>query len=138
MILIHGRLVLTNSLLLDNCALLWIGASPKCLSAEALQRIESASSLCVSAVTLWEIAFKNRLGKLELSHPPKEWFDKVCRYYDITVLPLTPQIMVDAAALPLHHRDPADRFIIATALSQVLDVVSADGRFREYGVQTIA
>ena len=125
------------SLLLDTCALLWLGGAPERLSPAARTRIEQTPFLHVSPVSLWEIALKHRLGKLELSLPPGEWFETLKRAYGFSLLPLDESIMLESAQLPLYHRDPADRFIIATAKIHSLDIVTGDERFAQYGVNTL-
>ena len=76
--------------------------------------------------------------KLELSLPPEEWFGVLQKAYGFTLLPLDEEVMLTAARLPLHHRDPADRFIIATAQIHLLEVVTADSRFAQYGIKTLS
>ena len=125
------------SLLLDTCALLWLGGAPERLSPAARSRIEHTMLMYVSPVSRWEIALKHRIGKLELSLPPDEWFEMLKRAYGFSVLPLDEPVMIEAARLPLIHRDPADRFIIATAKIHSLDIVTGDGRFAQYGVNTL-
>lgn len=127
-----------TSLLLDTCALLWLGGDPERLSASARRRISIVPSLYASPVSIWEIALKHRLGKLELSLPPEEWFGVLQKAYGFTLLPLDEEVMLTAARLPLHHRDPADRFIIATAQIHLLEVVTADSRFAQYGIKTLS
>ena len=77
--------------------------------------IENAWYLYASPVSLWEIIFKCQIGKMELKQSPRDWFKQLKDEYDIKMLPLTEEAAALAAELPLHHRDPADRFIIATA-----------------------
>ena len=125
------------SLLLDTCALLWLGAAPGRLSLPTRMRIEQTPFIHVSPVSLWEIALKYKLGKLELSLPPGEWFGTLKRAYGFSLLPLDESVMLESARLPLFHRDPADRFIIATAKIHSLDIVTGDGRFAQYGVNTL-
>ena len=88
-------------------------------------------------MTLWEIMFKYRIGKLKLDLAPRDWLELVEEKFELTVLPLERKTMLAAADLPLHHRDPADRFIIATALENDLPVVTSDDKFEKYGVKTI-
>ena len=68
---------------------------------------------------------------------PREWFDSVVKMYGIDVLKLSADDMLLSAELPWLHKDPADRFIIATALKNGFMVVTADGNFGKYGVKTI-
>lgn len=126
-----------KSLLLDTCALLWLAISPERISADARRQISRCEYLYVSAVSLWEITFKYRIGKLKLDLDPRDWLELVEEKFVLTVLPLERKAMLDAANLPLHHRDPADRFIIATALENDLSVVTSDEKFEKYGVKTI-
>lgn len=126
-----------GSLLLDTCALLWLGGAPERLSRTARMRIEQTPFIHVSPVSIWEIALKHRLGKLKLSLPPDMWFAKLKWAYGFSLLPLDESVMLESARLPLFHRDPADRFIIATAKIHSLDVVTGDARFAQYGVNTL-
>ena len=103
-----------NSALLDTCTLIRLGGYPETLSDEARATIENAWYLFVSPISLWEIVFKHKIGKLELAQPPKEWFATLKHEYELQTIPLTEEVMTHAAELPLHHRDPADRFIMRT------------------------
>ena len=126
-----------TAVLLDTCALIWLGFGDENLSLVAKQRIEESEIVYVSPVSLWEISNKYRQGKIELPQVPREWFKNVCARHRLTTLPLTNEIMIAAGELPEHHKDPADRFIIATALENDLPVVTSDDKFEKYGVKTI-
>ena len=128
---------MTDSLLLDTCALLWLASGSRSLSNSTRAAISNASVVCVSPVTAWEIAVKAAKGKIVLPCPAREWFDAVVRRYDIDVLKLSSDDMLRAAELPWLHKDPSDRFIIATALNNDFTVVTSDGNFPKYGVRTI-
>ena len=125
------------ALLLDTCALLWLGNTPERFSVQAIEAIESAPFLYASPISLWEVALKNQMGKLMLAMSPEEWFSTLKSEYGISILQMNEAIALKAATLPLLHRDPADRFIIATAMSRGLTIVTADRRYADYGVQTI-
>ena len=126
-----------DSLLLDTCALLWLASGSRSLSKSARSAISNAQVVCVSPVTAWEIAVKVAKGKIVLPCPAREWFDAVASLYDIDVLKLSADDMLRSVELPWHHKDPADRFIIATALKNDFTVVTSDGNFPKYGVRTI-
>ena len=128
---------MTDALLLDTCALLWLASGDQALSENARSMIEEAPVLYVSAVTAWEIAVKASKGKIQLPLSPREWFNAVVKLYDIDVLKLSADEMLKATELPWLHNDPADRFIIATALKNDFTVATADGNFGKYGVRTI-
>lgn len=128
---------MTDALLLDTCALLWLASGDRALSARARSLIENAPVVYVSPVTAWEIAVKASKGKIQLPISPREWFDSVVEMYGIDVLKLSADDMLKSAELPWLHKDPADRFMIATALKNGFMVVTADGNFGKYGVKTI-
>ena len=128
---------MTSGLLLDTCALIWLATGDSALSKAAKEKIADSAILCVSPVSAWEIAVKASKEKIILPCPAREWFDAVVKRYDIEVLRITSDEMLAAAELPWIHRDPADRFIIATAKIQSLTVVTADTNFPKYGVETI-
>lgn len=122
------------NLLLDTCALLWLSSGAPELSPGARRRIDNAYVVHVSPISLWEIARKVRKGTLRLPMPPEEWFARARRQHDLTLLPLSEEVMYLAASLPEHHKDPADRFIIASALLNSLDIITSDRHFPAYGV----
>ena len=124
-------------MLLDTCALLWLASDSKELSPAARKRIQTTPDLHVSAITGFEIALKNRFGKLVFPAQPDEWLETVLLHHRIDVVPLDLQICTAAAQLPTIHRDPCDRFIIATARVNHWPVVTADARFADYGVEIV-
>ena len=91
----------------------------------------------MSPVSLWEIANKYRQGKLKLALPPREWFAKACEKYRLTTLPISNETMFLAGEMTEHHRDPADRMIIAAAKLADVAVVTADRNFPLYGISVI-
>ena len=128
---------MTDALLLDTCALLWLASGDRSLSKAGRAAISDAPVVYVSPVTAWEIAIKVFKGKIVLPCAAREWFDSVVRLYDIEVLKMSSDDMLRAAELPWLHKDPADRFIIASALANDFTVVTSDGNFPKYGVRTI-
>ncbi len=128
---------MTDAVLLDTCALLWLGIGSSSLSLSARQTIEETETVFVSPVSLWEISNKYRQGKLKLSLPPREWFTRVCEKYRLTTLPISNETMFLAGEMEEHHRDPADRIIIASAKLANVAVVTADRNFPLYGISVI-
>ncbi len=122
-------------MLLDTCALLWLAEGGKHLAKETLERIEQAPVVYVSAISAFEIAVKCRSGKLRLPVPAAEWFRGVVDHHGLAVQPLDWDVCITAAELPPIHRDPCDRFIIATAKRLNLMVVTCDQIFRSYGIE---
>ena len=126
-----------NRLLLDTCAILRLASGEGRLSQRALSAIGKASVVFVSPISLWEIALKARDGNLTLPNEPAEFFGDVVANYELTVAPLSLEVMAKAVELPQHHKDPADRFLVATALLNNLSVVTTNRRFAQYGVEVL-
>lgn len=110
----------------------WVAPETGPLSENLQQTIDEAPRLAVSAVSCWELAYLVRMGKIALSLPLAAWFEAALAESSVEALPLTCDITRLAAELPLIHRDPADRFIIATALWHQCPLVSLDSEFRYY------
>jgi PIN domain nuclease of toxin-antitoxin system len=124
------------NLLLDTCALLALadGALPDA----AAGVLRKAPEAYVSIISPWEVAIKVAGGKLRLVEPPVHWFRGLVDRYDLREAPLDAGIVCAAAALPLVHRDPFDRVIVALAQAHGLTVLTSDENIRKYaGVKTI-
>jgi PIN domain nuclease of toxin-antitoxin system len=119
------------TLLIDTHALLWYLLAPEKLSPPALARMkEPHQQVNVSVASVWEAAIKVGIGKLEVPSDLTEGIRLVgFQYQDIE-----PEDAWAAGRLPLHHRDPFDRMIIAQALRRNLPVLTRDPRFEAYGV----
>ena len=126
-----------NRVLCDTCALIWLATGDAKLSRVARNVIRDAELLYFSSISIWEIARKVKAGELEIPVSPTLFADMIVKQYGMKELPLDNAIMLRASALPEIHKDPADRFIIATALLTDCVVVTGDHRFQEYGVETI-
>ncbi len=122
-------------LLLDTHTLLWFLANDPKLSATAKTAIEDpVNERWLSLTSLVEIALENRLGKLPLPEPFGTMFPADLVSEDIHLLPLEPQHIEPLTMLPLHHKDPFDRLLAATALVERLTLASIDSAFDAYGV----
>lgn len=125
---------------LDTCTLLWLAAGSRELSPAAARAIERADEAIVSAISLTEIHRLLRRGQIELPTTQRtldRWFLRVLDRHRLVCEPITPEIAHRAELLPWHHRDPADRFILATAASRKCPVLSPDDRFHDYPVTTV-
>jgi PIN domain nuclease of toxin-antitoxin system len=119
-------------LLVDTHALLWWLADDPGLSPAARDTIaERTNEPLVSTASVWEIAIKRSLGKLEV---PDDLPDRISEN-GFDWLAVAPQHAWQVGELPAHHRDPFDRLLIAQALVEGLPVVTADARFGAYGVE---
>ncbi len=124
--------------LLDTCALLWLGQGGGRLSQDALQQIEAATVVYVSAISGFEIGVKVAKGKLTLPARPAEWLATIIQHHNLRELPVDLAASVRSAELPAFHTDPVDRILIATAETRGLRVVTADAAFAQYGVEVIS
>ena len=123
--------------LLDTCALLGLTRIGSPLSRPAARAVKTAPELFVSPISSWEIAIKQASGKLHLPTPAHDWFTESCRYYHLTVIPLDAATLCAGAALPLLHRDPFDRVLIATALAHHLPLLTSDKKIPTYPGLTV-
>lgn len=89
----------------------------------------------VSAITGFELGVKWTRRKLDLPIPPSEWLTAALEHHALAVVPLDIETCVSATQLPPIHRDPCDRFLIATARRNRWPVVTADEVFRRYDVE---
>lgn len=110
----------------------WLDPDVRPLPRGVLDRIETADQLAVSAISCWELALLLRRGRLGLTLPLAQWTDWALRDSGVICLPIQREIAMLAANLPEHHRDPADRLIIATALHHGIHLASLDGNFPAY------
>jgi PIN domain nuclease of toxin-antitoxin system len=121
-------------LLLDTQIVLWQLQGTRTVRGEARVAIERATELAFSVVSFAEIGVKAAIGKLTV---PADLHDHVLRS-GLRILGLAPDHGLFVAHLPLYHRDPFDRLLIAQARCEGLTIVTADPRFSEYGIQVIA
>ena len=126
-------------LLLDTCAVLRLanGEFGK-FSRSAMDAMREAGMLYVSPISEWEISLKWKQGGIKLPLEPRELMRKMVDAYSLSLVPLSEEVMFRATELPDIHKDPADRFIIATALLGNMVVVTTDHRFQQYGVSVVS
>jgi PIN domain nuclease of toxin-antitoxin system len=123
-----------NALLLDSHALLWWEEDDTRLSERARERMERPDSeVLFSAVSLWELAIKQALGKLRL---PDSLMSRLAEE-GFRELSITAAYGLLAGELPRHHNDPFDRMLVAQARSEGLTIVTADRRIAAYDVPVL-
>ena len=121
-------------LLLDTNSLIWWRNNDSQLRTRAADAVrDPANDIVVSVAALCEIAIKRTLGKLQFS----EDFAAMMADEGFQLLPITYAHLQALDALPLHHRDPFDRMMIAQALAEGIPIATADRRFAAYGVQIV-
>ena len=124
------------ALLLDTNVILFGLMEPTRIPAHVRRQIETANIVCVaSVVSLYEIGLKSALGKL----PIPAGFDLInyLQRADIGLLEIKPQHALTAARLPLEHRDPWDRLIVAQCLVEGHQLVSSDTNISALGIGRI-
>lgn len=124
-------------LLLDTHALIWFINGDKRLPDKSIEIIKNTKIKCfVSIASIWEIAIKISLGRLDLNGGFDE-ISKIMIRYDIEILPLAFNHIHKLLSLEFHHRDPFDRIIIAQGLVENMTIVSKDENFPKYNVQLL-
>jgi PIN domain nuclease of toxin-antitoxin system len=102
------------------------------LPAPVLAKLQTAPDLAVSAVSCWEAAYLARKGRIHLPLPISQWLLEALAGSGIACIPLDETMAATAAGLSDIHRDPADRFIIATALLTGRQLLTLDGVIAQY------
>ncbi len=125
---------MAQSLLLDTHTLLWAIDGGRQLRQVARDAIFHDSRVYVSAASYWEIAIKTAIGKLQPAENPLEFIQGS----GFTELPITFRHAEIAASLPLHHRDPFDRMLVAQAQAEALTIVTDDSQITRYDVATMS
>ncbi len=126
-------------ILLDTCALLWIDNEPSRFSQHVKKLfVKHSGAIFVSAISAFEIALKHRKKKLTLPMPPFEWYSLALDFHGLREVPVNGTIAILATELPMHHCDPCDRIIIATAMKTDCRIVTPDTLIHQYSeVKTV-
>ncbi len=126
---------------LDTHAWVWWVAGDPRLSDAARDEIEIAmgtGSLVVSSISAWEVAMLVRRGRLELTMPVEDWVARSEALPFLRFVPVDTRIALRSVGLTDLHDDPADRIIVATAVSLGARLVTRDRRLQAYqGVETL-
>ena len=121
-------------LLLDaNAFVWWVTSSPRLTATARAAITDEVNEIVVGIGAIWELTIKRSLGKL---HFPFD-FEAELRKENFPVLPISFAHLRKLDGMPLHHRDPFDRLLIAQALAEGIPVATADRRFAAYGVQIV-
>ena len=127
------------SYLLDTSSFLWFVNDDRKLSVGTLELLENPGiDIYLSLASVWEIAIKARLGRgLELPRPFPEFIDAVLDNYDFIILDIAVLHLKQVAELPLIHRAPFDRLLIAQSLAENLPIITNDRAFDAYQIQRV-
>ena len=121
------------SYLLDTGVWLWSVWEPARMSRPARDIMADATQeIYLSAVTSWEVAIKTASGRLQIPEPPATYVPSRMVMQGLRPLPISHQHALAVFGLPMHHRDPFDRLLIAQAVVENMIVLTADGEFRKY------
>lgn len=124
--------------LLDTHSFLWFIADSPRLSAIGRTVIESADNrVFLSVASVWEMAIKISLGKLNLPQPFEIFIVQQISLNRIELLDITVRHTALVSSLPFHHRDPFDRLLIAQAQTESMPIVGGDAAFDAYGITRV-
>lgn len=122
-------------ILLDTHVWLWaIGAPDRLPVPVREQMADPAAELYLSVAAVWEIGIKHAAGKLRYSGSPQTQIPIHIQRSGVAILGITVEHALRAAALPMHHRDPFDRLMLAQAAEAQLVFATSDTRLEAYGV----
>jgi len=125
-------------LLIDTHALIWFAEDSPRLSRVAKNHFESGENvLHYSIASVWEMAIKHKLGKLELMLPLDAEFRQGLVEQGVAEVPVHFEHVLKTMSLPLHHRDPFDRLLVAQALVENCAIVSQDSVLDAYPIRRI-
>jgi PIN domain nuclease of toxin-antitoxin system len=123
-------------LLLDTHAFLWFLLDEPRLSGIAKSLIsDPLNEVEVSPASYWEVAIKIALGKYSLPEPYQVFIEREIASNCMRILPIEPRHAAALTTMPMHHRDPFDRLIVAQALVEGVPLVSGDPKLDLYGVR---
>ena len=126
------------SFLLDTCTFLWWVTGDDALSEAAVNTIvDPANEVWMSAVSVWEIAVKHDLGRLDLPEPPDRLIPRLRDAHGIAALPLEEEDVLHVGRLPALHRDPFDRMLVCQAIARGMAILTPDEHVRQYPVRSL-
>ncbi|MFZ1028949.1 MAG: type II toxin-antitoxin system VapC family toxin [Limnoraphis robusta] len=125
-----------SSILLDTHAFIWLSEDDQSLPTSLRDRIEATDNVFVSIASFWEISIKVTIGKIVLQND----FNDIEDRFEATRFKLLPISIKDTILLhqlPLHHKDPFDRILIAQAMNRSFPIVSRDSTFDAYPISRV-
>jgi PIN domain nuclease of toxin-antitoxin system len=122
--------------LMDTCAFLWFLDDDGQLSKNARDVIGKSKELYFSIASMWEIAIKKTINKLDIDESVTD-IERICDDYSITILPIKTKYLERLQKLPVIHSDPFDRLIMATALEEGMKLITHDSKIQKYNIDLI-
>ncbi len=127
-----------EALLLDTHTFLWLATDDKRLSLTARELVlDSSTELFLSVASVWEMAIKKSLGRMELAIPLRRLVEEQLRDLRTDLLEIRCEHALLVETLPFHHRDPFDRLLVAQAMEEKLSLLSADKQLDPYPVDRV-
>jgi PIN domain nuclease of toxin-antitoxin system len=124
--------------LIDTHAFVWAVRSPNHIPGRAREILANPEAkLFLSIVVPWEIAIKSGLGKLMDAEEILDNFESLMAAGGYRILETSSQHVIQSGRLPLYHKDPFDRLLVAQALELRVPIISLDDVFDRYGVKRI-
>ncbi|MDZ8223651.1 MULTISPECIES: type II toxin-antitoxin system VapC family toxin [unclassified Nostoc] len=125
-------------LLLDTHTFIWYVTDNSRLSNQVVELINNENNeILLSIASLWEIAIKQNLGKLSFNQPFEIFITQQLNLNDFRLLDIKISHVTVVATLPLHHRDPFDRILIAQSVVENIPLLSADKIFDAYPIRRV-
>lgn len=115
--------------------MLWALGAPERLSPQARQRVNDGDNV-ISVGSYWEVVVKTQKGLLSIADLPT-WWRRSTELLNAKILPIRASHVTALAALPLLHKDPFDRILIAQAIAEGFDFVTNDEPVKKYSVKTV-
>lgn len=120
-------------LILDTHIWIWWVEQDKRLPEHVRELIEDSNQqVAVSAASVYELTLLEQRGRIQLNRAVDDWIERATAGVDIEVLAVDRRIAQIAGGLPLHHGDPLDRLVIASAIQHEARLASLDGQFPRY------
>ncbi len=125
-----------SSILLDTHAFIWLSEDDPNLQISTREMIETTDDVFVSIASFWEISIKLTISKISLQ---TDFNDIEVRFNStrFKLLPISIKDTIQLRQLPLYHKDPFDRILIAQAMNRAIPLVSRDSEFDPYPVQQV-
>ena len=124
--------------LLDTHTFLWAIRADERLSSRAREIfIAGRNELLLSVASIWEILLKVQVGKIRFEEPAVGYLKRQIFKNNIRMLPILMDHVAHLESLPLHHRDPFDRILVAQSMEENLSLLSADPLMKSYSVSVL-
>ena len=113
-------------ILVDTHVWIWLQTAPEKLSPAAIQRLQNASRIAISTISIYETMVAVEKGRLTSSFSPEALVRRWLKASDMTRIPVSEEIVIQSRILKFDHSDPFDRLIASTAFQQDLPLMTAD------------